>query len=58
MTRSSFGDFITVVIGLLIFSGWLVNIVKLAQADSFTGFEALRAIGVLFFPVGALLGFF
>lgn len=36
--------------------GW--NIVKLIGADVLTGLEIARAIGIVVFPLGAVLGFF
>lgn len=50
-------DFITGAILLALFGGWIANIVKLFAATA-VGEAALRGIGVVFFPLGMLLGFF
>lgn len=40
------------------FLGWVMNIVKLVQADVFSGLEVARAISIFLAPVGAILGWF
>lgn len=51
--------FLTVLIAMVLgFIGWLMNIVKLIQADAFTGLEVGRAIGIFLAPIGAILGWF
>ena len=37
--------------------GWVCNIIKLAHADSITGWVILRAVGVPVVPLGVVLGF-
>jgi len=37
--------------------GWSYNIVKLIGADSLTGLEIARIIGIFFAPLGTLLGY-
>lgn len=37
--------------------GWIANIVKLAQADTVTGFELARIVGIFIAPLGSILGF-
>lgn len=41
-------------------AGWVMNIVKLfgADFDPITGEVVLRAIGVVFAPLGAVIGWF
>lgn len=36
--------------------GWVLNIMKLAEAGSVTGMVLVRAIGVVVPPLGAILG--
>ena len=38
--------------------GWILNIIALAHADAFNGLVALRCVGVLMAPLGAVLGWF
>jgi len=46
-----------IVIGLTVY-GWVANIVKLWQSDTaLSGAFALRLLGVIFPPLGAVLGF-
>lgn len=40
------------------FYGWVSNILKLIELDAMTGMTVARAIGVVAFPLGALLGYF
>ena len=53
------GFLIIVVIWLAAIGGWVANIVKLAGMDfaSITGMIVLRAVGIVFAPLGAVLGF-
>lgn len=37
--------------------GWVLNIVKLAPMDGATGMLVLRAVGILFPPLGAVMGY-
>ena len=53
----SFATIVTVVLGII---GWIMNIaaiVPLLEGD-FTPWLVARIIGVLFFPLGAVLGWF
>lgn len=52
-------ELVIAVVGLLAVGGWIANIVKLAGSsfDPITGMVVLRAIGVFFAPLGAILGF-
>lgn len=47
------------IVGLFLagIGGWVANIVKLVNADVFSGMEVARVIGILFAPLGAILGF-
>lgn len=57
--KVGFALFLTVLIAMVLgFIGWLMNIVKLIQADAFTGLEVGRAIGIFLAPIGAILGWF
>lgn len=47
--------FITVALGLV---GYVKNIVLLLQADIITGYELVRGMGIVFPPLGAIMGFF
>lgn len=40
--------------------GWVMNIVTVVHllSDPLTGFFVLRCIGILLFPLGAVLGYF
>jgi len=48
---------IFVVILLLGAFGWGYNIVKLIGADTLTGLEITRIIGIFFAPLGTILGY-
>lgn len=37
--------------------GWVLNIVKLVPMDGATGMLVLRAVGIVFPPLGAVLGY-
>jgi prepilin-type N-terminal cleavage/methylation domain-containing protein len=39
--------------------GWVANVIKLMAtlSDPLTGSFILRCVGVLFFPIGAVMGF-
>lgn len=52
--------FLCVIGWLLSAYGWVANIIKLLSVvnDPVTGLEVLRAVGVLFVPLGVVLGFF
>lgn len=43
-----------VILGL---TGWVMNIIEIAHASSFTVMVALRCIGILVAPLGAVLGY-
>jgi len=46
---------ILVLAGML---GWVLNIVELAHSSHVTGMVILRAVGIFFFPLGGVLGYF
>jgi hypothetical protein len=46
---------ITLVAGLIV--GWVLNIVRLVPMEGATGMLVLRAVGILFAPLGAVLGY-
>jgi len=50
-------DMIFLVILLLGAFGWGYNIVKLLGADTLTGLETARIIGIFFAPLGTILGY-
>ena len=37
--------------------GWIHNIFLIAEADSVSGMVLLRCFGILFVPLGAILGY-
>ena len=37
--------------------GWIHNIFLIAEADSVSGMVLLRCLGILFVPLGAILGY-
>lgn len=37
--------------------GWITNIMTIAHAATFSGMIILRAVGILCFPLGVVLGF-
>lgn len=37
--------------------GWVMNIVYLFHADAFSGLVLMRAVGIMFAPLGAILGY-
>lgn len=43
---------------VLVFIGYVLNIIALVGAASFGILELARVIGLIVFPVGALLGYF
>ena len=61
-----FGGFFVVWIALLIAGliagavGWVMNIVTIVKmvSDPVTGMFILRCVGIFFFPLGAVLGYF
>ena len=40
----------------LVPTGYVLNVIKLARAESITGLVILRAVGVPLVPLGAVLG--
>lgn len=48
-----------IIIGIFLagIGGWIANIIKLISAEGFSGMEIARAVGILFAPLGAILGF-
>jgi len=53
------GGIATLLAAILImaaFVGWVLNLVQIAETDHFTGMLILRAIGIFFMPMGAILG--
>ncbi|MGL4349462.1 MAG: hypothetical protein ACRDC7_00820 [Aeromonas veronii] len=38
--------------------GWVLNIIALVGADAVQGLEIARAVGIIVFPLGILLGLF
>ena len=42
----------------IVFSGWIMNIVKLVQMDQMNGMMAARIIGVPLVVLGSVLGWF
>jgi len=55
MNDSSFIAGLLVLAGML---GWVLNIVELAHSSHVTGMVILRAVGIFFFPLGGVLGYF
>lgn len=49
---------IVVAVVIAIIVGWIMNIIDLINATSITGLAIARAIGVLVWPLGAVLGYF
>jgi pheromone shutdown protein TraB len=47
-----------VAIGVTLLLGWILNIVKLIQADTISGMEIARVAGIFVAPLGGLLGYF
>lgn len=49
-----------ILLGVIILGtiGWVMNIFKLFGADAIAGMEVVRAIGILFAPLGAIVGWF
>lgn len=39
-------------------SGYVLNVIKLAGADTFAVEEAIRAVGILAAPIGIIMGLF
>jgi len=52
------GEFIGVVLTIAVILGWVLNIVELAHSSHVTGMVILRAVGIFFFPLGGVLGYF
>jgi hypothetical protein len=50
-------DIIVLVILLLGAFGWVYNILKLIGGDTLTGLETARIIGIVFAPLGSILGY-
>lgn len=50
---------VIVIVGLLSAVGWIANIVKVvwALSDPITGMLILRCVGIVFVPLGVVLGF-
>jgi len=50
--------YLSVAITVAAGTGWVLNIIKLAQHinEPLTAFECLRCVGVIMFPVGCILG--
>lgn len=57
MNDKDWGALIGLGIVLLGAAGWICNIVEIAHTDSVSGMTILRAIGIFFFPLGAVLGY-
>ena len=52
---------IILVAGLLMFAGWISNIIQvvsLAQADNWTAMFIVKLVGILVAPVGSILGIY
>ncbi len=49
--------FVVLVLGVLAIYGYIQNIIFLFNMDDFCGEMVIRAIGMLFFPAGIVLGF-
>lgn len=47
--------FILALVGLGV-TGWVLNIIKIAEADTFTPFVILRCVGVIVAFLGMILG--
>ena len=49
-----------VLFALVIAIGWVINIIEVVAtiADPITGLFILRCVGIVFFPLGAVLGYF
>ena len=52
-----FGMIFLVILLLLGAFGWGYNIVKLIGADTITGLEIARIVGIFFAPLGTILGY-
>jgi hypothetical protein len=48
---------LTLLLFLLCFIGWEMNIFKLVGDDVSIGIRVLRIIGIFVFPLGALMGY-
>ena len=51
------GALLVMIFAILIFYGYIMNIIELATAQDVTGLVILRAIGILIVPLGSILGF-
>lgn len=43
-------------LGLVLFSGWVMNIIKIIQWEESTGMMVVRIIGAFIAPLGGVLG--
>lgn len=51
------GNFISTAIVLFGLLGWVLNIIAVAGSDTITGMVLVRVIGILFAPLGAVMGY-
>lgn len=49
--------YVYLIIVILAFGGWVANIVKVFGADTITGMELVRIVGIVLAPLGSILGF-
>ena len=56
---SAYAGLLGMALFLLVFGGWVANIVKIfsALSDPITGLFIARLVGVIFAPLGAVLGY-
>ena len=45
-----------IILFIIALGGWVSNIIQLAYMSAFTGLAALKAIGIIVAPLGALMG--
>jgi len=53
-----FGSLFVIAVWIFGLVGWVLNIMQIANADHITGMVAVRIIGVVMVPLGAILGWF
>jgi len=51
------GALLVMIFAILIFYGYIMNIIELATAQDATGLVILRTIGIFIVPLGSILGF-
>ena len=51
------GALLIVFVFLVMFYGYIINIIEISISDSVNGMVILRVIGIFIFPFGSILGF-